>query len=277
MPDPKPQPALTPEEERDAERQTSVRAKVVHESIRQDGETELQRSATALAWSGLAAGLAMGFSLLAEGVFRRYLPPDALWQPLISKLGYSLGFVIVITGKQQLFTENTLTPIIPLFQQRDLATAGKLAKLWSVVLCANLVGAHLIAWFFSNTPVLTPELQAALLKTAQDATTVAPWPAFLRGIIAGWLIAMVVWLRAASESGGLTIIVILTYFVALGGFTHIVAGSVESAYRVMAGEANWWDLCRSYGLPVLAGNILGGVTIVAALNHAQVITEDDQP
>src|SRR5579883_1277780 len=104
MPSPaEPAAELSPDEQREAEQRTSVRAKVVHESIRRDGQTELERSAAALAWSALAAGLAMGFSLLAEGVLRHHLP-DAAWRPLISKLGYSLGFVIVIVGKQQLFT-----------------------------------------------------------------------------------------------------------------------------------------------------------------------------
>lgn len=215
----------------------------------------------------------MGFSLLAEGVLRRYLP-DAEWRPLIEKLGYPLGFLIVILGKQQLFTENTLTPVIPAMRNRDLRTFGNLARLWSVVFLANMAGAHVIAWFFSNTPVLRPELQHALLETAKEAAAVDPWTAFVRGIVAGWLIAMVVWLRAAVNSDGIAIIVILTYFIALGGFTHVVAGAVEYLYLVMAGQANWFTFVRDYAIPVLAGNVAGGVTIVAALNHAQVIVEE---
>jgi formate/nitrite transporter FocA (FNT family) len=184
-----------------------------------------------------------------------------------------LGFLIVIIGKQQLFTENTLTPIIPAMHNRDLATLWKVAKLWAIVLAANVTGAHLIAWFLSSTPVLTGELHEAVLKTASEATSVSPWTAFVRGIPAGWLIAMVVWLKAASESGEVAIIGILTYFIAAGEFTHSIAGSVEYLFRVFAGQADWFSFVRDYLAPVLMGNIIGGVTIVAALNHAQVVSE----
>jgi formate/nitrite transporter FocA (FNT family) len=95
----------------------------------------------------------------------------------------------------------------------------------------------------------------------------------MRGIPAGWLIALIVWLRAATDSGEVAIIVILTYFVALGEFTHIIAGAVEYLFLVFAGHASWFRFVLEFGLPVLLGNILGGVAIVAALNHAQVRAE----
>lgn len=265
-------PELKQEEEREAEHRTSVRAKVVHEAIRRDGEEELQRTAQALSWSGFAAGLAMGLSLMAEAVLRHHLP-DTEWRPLIAKLGYPLGFVIVIIGKQQLFTENTLTPMIPAMDKGDAETLQKLLKLWGIVFLANMVGAHVIAWFFSNTPMLPAHLQHSLFETAREATAIDPWSAFMRGIPAGWLIAMVVWLRAAIDSGDLAIIVILTYFVGLGEFTHIIAGAAEYLFLVFAGAADWFSFVRDYALPVLFGNVLGRVTIVAALNHAQVRAE----
>jgi formate/nitrite transporter FocA (FNT family) len=265
-------PPLNGEEELEAEHRTSVRARVVHEAIRRDGEAELQRPVAALAWSGLAAGLAMGLSLLAEGVIRSHIP-DVQWRPLIEKLGYPLGFLIVIIGKQQLFTENTLTPIIPAMQNRDAETLWKVAKLWSTVFVANIVGAHLVAWFFTCKPVLSVEVQQSLLQIAQQATAHDPWTAFVRAIPAGWLIAMVVWLRAATDTGEIAIIVILTYFISAGDFTHVVAGAVEYLYLMMAGRADWFSFVRDFTAPVLLGNILGGVTIVAALNHAQVISE----
>jgi formate-nitrite transporter family protein len=265
-------PPLNGEEEQEAERRTSVQARVVHEAIRRDGEGELQRPVAALAWSGLAAGLAMGLSLLAEGVLRSHIP-DVQWRPLIEKLGYPLGFLIVIVGKQQLFTENTLTPIIPAMHNRDAETLWRVAKLWSTVFVANIVGAHLVAWFFTCKPALSGELQQSLLEISQQATALDPWTAFVRAIPAGWLIAMVVWLRAAIDTGEIAIIIILTYFISAGDFTHVIAGAVEYLYLVMAGQADWFSFVRDFITPVLLGNVLGGVTIVAALNHAQVISE----
>src|SRR5579863_4947470 len=110
-------PDLTPREEEEVEQRTSVKAHVVHEAVRRDGDTEFERSASALATSGLAAGLSMSFSFIGEGVLRRYLP-DAPWRPLVVNLGYSFGFLIVIIGRQQLFTENTLTAVLPVLSKR---------------------------------------------------------------------------------------------------------------------------------------------------------------
>src|SRR4051812_14145743 len=136
---------LSDKELEEAEERSSVTVHVVHEAVRREGEEELKRSTSALAWSGLAAGLSMGFSIIAEGLLRSKLP-DTPWRPVITKLGYSAGFVLVILGRQQLFTENTLTPMLPLFHKKDTATLWNVMRLWSVVLLANMAGALAIAW-----------------------------------------------------------------------------------------------------------------------------------
>src|SRR4051812_38080986 len=223
-------------EGREAEERTSVRARVIHEAIRRDGEEELNRSAPSLAWSGLAAGLAMGISLVAEATLRHYVG-ETHWTPLVAKLGYPVGFLIVILGKQQLFTENTLTPIIPLMDDWTSDKFGKLIKLWVVVFVANIVGAHLIAWFLASTTVLKHEFHSALATATREATAVDFWTALIRGIPAGWLIAMIVWLRAAVDSGELLIVMLLAYLVGVGGFTHVIAGSIDYLYLVFRGAA----------------------------------------
>src|SRR3954469_1026992 len=164
-------PELTEKQRQEAEDRTSVTANVVHEAIRHDGEEELSRPVSALAWSGFAAGLSMGFSFVAQALFRAYLP-DQPWRPLLVNLGYPLGFLIVIIGRQQLFTENTLTAIIPLLARRNLTTFVRVLRLWTVVLVANMVGAHLFAWVVGNTPMFQPEVQASMLKLAKEAASV---------------------------------------------------------------------------------------------------------
>jgi formate/nitrite transporter FocA (FNT family) len=263
-------PQLSERQSREAERRTSVKASVVHETIRRDGEEELQRPLPALAFSGLAAGLSMGFSFIAEGLLQSHLP-DTVWRPLITNMGYPLGFLIVIIGRQQLFTENTLTAIIPLLTRRNWVTLGAVLRLWAVVLAANLAGAHIFAWVIGNTTVLKPEFHAALIDLARQAADVSFGSAIIRGVFAGWLIATVVWMLAATSSGRIPIIVTLTYFVSLAGLTHIVAGSVEVLYLVMTGKESWFTYMTGYMVPTLIGNCLGGVSLVSALNHAQVI------
>jgi formate/nitrite transporter FocA (FNT family) len=264
-------PELTAKEIREAEKRVAVTAHVVHEAIRKQGEEELDRPASALAWSGFAAGLTMSFSLIAEGLIRVHLP-QTQWRPLLVSLGYPFGYLIVIIGRQQLFTENTLTAVIPLLARRNLETGLRMLRLWSIVLIANLAGAHLAAWTLSNTHLFSSDVQSAFFDIGQRASAVAPGVAILRGVFAGWLIAMVVWMMASSRGSAIALIIILIYFVGLGGFTHVIAGSIEVLYLVMAGSHGWGAWLVDYLLPTLLGNILGGVALVSVLNHAQVVS-----
>jgi len=263
-------PELTEREKEEAQERTSVSATVVHETVRYDGEEELHRPVSALAWSGLAAGMSMGFSLVAMALFRAYLP-DRPWRPLVVRLGYPMGFLIVIIARQQLFTENTLTAIIPLLAKRDLKTFACVIRLWTVVLVANLTGAHLFAWVVAVTPMFLPEVQSAMLALAKEAANVTFGEAVLRGIFAGWLIAMVVWMLAAIDTGRIAVIVFMTYIVGLASLTHIIAGSVEVLFLVMVGVKSWGAIAVGYMLPTLIGNIIGGVSLTAAINHAQAV------
>lgn len=264
-------PELTEKEQQEAEERTTVRAHVVHEAIRYDGEEELSRPIGGLFWSGLAAGMSMGFSLVGMALLRSYLP-DAKWTPLVVRIGYPLGFLIVILGRQQLFTENTLTAIIPLLARRNVQTLVRVARLWAIVFFANMVGAHLFAWVVGNTSMFSREVQHAMLRLATEAANVTFGEAVLRGIFAGWLIALVVWIGAAYQNGRLAVIVILTYLVGLASLTHVIAGAVEVLFLVMVGAKSWFAVAWGYLLPTLIGNSIGGVSLTAAINHAQVVS-----
>jgi formate-nitrite transporter family protein len=262
---------LTGREHEEAEQRSSVTVRVVHEAVRKEGEDELERSSQALAWSGLAAGLSMGFSLIAEGLLRSHLP-DAPWRPLIAKLGYSVGFVLVVLGRQQLFTENTLTPILPLLHRKDGATLVNVMRLWFVVLLANLAGALIIAWVLGNTQAFKPEVRQAFHDIAMESASIPLHLVILRGVFAGWLIAFMVWLLPFAESARISVIVGLTWLVGIGGFTHVIAGSVEVFFLSTTYAIPWHQAVGSYTIPTLIGNIIGGVSLVAALNHAQVVS-----
>ncbi len=264
-------PDLSDKEFEEAEKRSAPRAHVVHEAIRLEGEEELKRSSSALAWSGLAAGLSMGFSLIGEGLLRSKLP-DAPWRPLIAKFGYSFGFVLTILGKQQLFTENTLTPILPLLHSRDRETLWHVLRLWAVVLAANLAGALAIAWVVGNTGAFRPNVRLAFSDIARESLDVTVGLALLRGVFAGWLIAFMIWLMPLADTSKLAVIIGLTWLVGVAGLTHIVAGAVEVMYAATTGLAPWGQVINGYMLPTLIGNIVGGVSLVAVLNHAQVVS-----
>lgn len=268
-------PELSTKERKQVTERTSISAVVVHETIRAEGEQELSRPPAALAWSGLAAGLSMGFSLVTQGLLHTYLS-TAFWTPLIVNFGYSVGFLIVILGRQQLFTENTLTVILPLLAHPDKRTFLLILRLWAVVLATNLLGALIFAFILAHTAIFSPEIQHSFAEIAQLSLQGGFGLTLLRGIFAGWLIALMVWLLPAAEATKLHIIIILTYVVGLGGFTHIIVGSVDVLYLVNTGAASWLTYFIGFMLPTLIGNIIGGVSLVAALNFAQVTTETEK-
>ncbi|HEU5011642.1 MAG TPA: formate/nitrite transporter family protein [Roseiflexaceae bacterium] len=262
---------LSHQEAKQIERRAAPRAAVVYETIRREGQDELERPSRALAWSGLAAGLSMGFSLVAQGLLREGIP-DAPWRSLIASFGYSIGFLIVILGRQQLFTENTLTPILPLLANRDMATLRKVLRLWGVVLAANLVGAFIFAWVIGATDVFEPATKQAFSDISMQAITGTFGTILLKGIFAGWLIALMVWLLPFAETARVSVIIIITYLVGVAHLAHSVAGAVEAFYVGWRGEAPWAYIWGGFLVPTVIGNIIGGITLVAIVNYAQVFS-----
>ena len=265
----KKRPELDPDEQQKAKEEESLNANITYEVINREGKKELERSSSALAWSGLAGGLAMGFSFATEGLLRSHLP-DVPWRPLITKLGYPVGFLIVTLGSQQLFTENTLTPIVPLLIKKTREMFTNVARLWAVILVANLIGAFLFATALAHTGIFEPEVKRAFADIGHEALKGDFVTTLLRGVFAGWLIALMVWMLPAASTAQPTVIVAMTYLVGIGGLAHIIVGSSEVLYLVVSGEATIVDYVVRFMIPALLGNVVGGLTLVAGLNHAQV-------
>ena len=263
------------EQEDEARERVAPSGVVVYKTILKEGQDELDRSSSALFWSGLAAGLSMSFSMIGEGLLKAYLP-DAQWAKLIYGFGYSLGFLFVILGRQQLFTENTLTPILPLLQRKTWKRLKNVARLWGIVLGANLLGGLLVSLVIAHTHAFEPQVKAAFYELARTALEPSWDVIMLRGVFAGWMIALMVWLLPFAQSARVGVIIIVTYFVAIGHFSHIIAGSIEVFTYAAAGRAGWLDVAGHYVLPTLIGNIAGGLTLVAALNHAQIVAGADE-
>ena len=245
------------------------RAAAIHEQIRQDGEKELERDGMALLWSAIAAGLSMGASLMAKGIFQVHLAdiPGAL---LLENLGYTFGFVIVIMARQQLFTENTVTAVLPVMHKPTGSNFLLLLRLWGVVLLGNLIGTALAALVFSHMPVFDEATHLAFTHISEKVMTNPPAEMFANAIIAGWIIATMVWMFPSSGAAKLLVIIMMTWLVAAGDLAHIVVGSVEVWYLVFSGALPWQDFLWPFALPTLAGNIIGGTFIFALISHAQI-------
>jgi formate/nitrite transporter FocA (FNT family) len=260
---------LSDQQKHEIEHQSRPNAALIHETIR---TSELERDSLPLALSALAAGLSMGFSLIVEGKLRALLPEGYL-RELISPLGYTVGFLIVVLGRQQLFTENTLTPMLPLMHNRDMKTLLQVMRLWSIVLAANVAGAILAATAIAHAGAFDKELLSAFDEISRAAPRAPFQGTFVHAVYAGWMIALMVWLLPGAETARTLIIIIITYIVAVMGFSHIIAGTVDCAFAVERGIATWQDFTWRFFLPTVLGNIVGGVALVAALNYGQVAPE----
>lgn len=263
--------------EREVERRSGAKVEVVYEAVRREGEEELARPTSALFWSGLAGGLAMGLSLVADGVLRSYLPHEN-WAGAVARLGYVVGFVIVILGRQQLYTENTLKVVLPVLQERTARSLGQMLRVWGVVLLANLLGAAALSWVAADTAVFSHEMKAAFAEVGRKAIEPSFGTVLLRAILAGWIIALIVWLIPAAEgSARLWVIVLLSYLVGVAHLSHVIAGSGESMYLVWAGEISWGRYLGGFLVPAFLGNTIGGVGLTALVNHAQVSSGERKP
>jgi formate/nitrite transporter FocA (FNT family) len=245
---------------------------VIYDIVRRYGEDEMERPAVSLWWSGLAAGLSMSFSLLLEGILRLHLP-QAAWTPLVTALGYPIGFVMVVLARQQLFTENTITVVLPIMADPTRRNFACGARMWGIVLVANLAGTLLAALLCSYTPVLSPELREAMIDVSRDAMQRDWWPMFFHGITAGFVMAAMVWLIPASEGAQFYVIFLMTYLIGVSEGAHIVAGSVESFLLVANGELGLGRMIGGFTIPALLGNVVGGTVLFALLSYAQVMKE----
>jgi len=264
---------LDTKEKQQADAYENVASSVIFEAIRREGEHELLRPFSALWWSGVAAGLAISTSVLCKGFLASILP-DADWAAGVSNLGYTVGFLIVILGRMQLFTENTITPILSLFLAPTRSNYIKIARLWGIVFAANLVGCTAAALVLVYGHILPEARFEGIIAVSRHYAEATPFEHFTWGIPAGFLIAALVWILPRMESAGeVLMIVIVTYVIGLGGMSHVVAGSTELFILVARGELGAGAAVLGGILPALAGNVLGGTGIFAALTYAQVREE----
>ncbi|WP_299141284.1 formate/nitrite transporter family protein [uncultured Tateyamaria sp.] len=246
--------------------------KLIFEAIRRNGEEELERPNRSLWFSGIAAGILISFSVLGEALLRARLP-DAEWRYIIENMGYTFGFLLVILGRMQLFTENTITTVAPVLVQRSRACLIRTVELWTIVIAANVIGAFVVATFLAYAPVLAEDVADAFQQLSAHATSMAPGEGFMRGIPAGVLIAALVWMLPSAKGSEVALIFLFTWLIALGDFTHIVAGSVEMAYLLVQGDLGLASALFGFFIPVLAGNVVGGTVIFTVLVWAQIMPE----
>lgn len=258
---------------REAEDGTRLTALEIHENILRPAEQEVRRPAGALLMSALASGLVIGFSALASA-FAAGVVPDP-YAHAAASAAYPLGFILVIMARSELFTENTLVPVIPFLERRDRESFLRVVRMWGLLLAGNLVGALIFGVVLGGTPVVGAEVETELLRIAREATGGGFGTVVYGGVFGGWLIALLTWLLASTRStiAQLALIWLCTAPIAALRFRHSIAGSVEAFYRAAIGDASWGAMLGGFVVPSVIGNAIGGVLLVALLNYAQVAAE----
>lgn len=228
-------------------------------------DEEFVRSNRLLFFSGLAAGLSIGLSFVARAALG-----SAVGDPggLVGGILYPIGFLLIVLGRYQLFTENTLTPVTLVLTR--IASVPQLMRVWGVVLVANVAGAALVALVLATTGVLDPEAMAGAREIAAHAFEVPVGSLFWKGVFAGWLVASMVWLNHAARDTVTRFLIVFAvmYLVPAAGLFHCIIGACEVLFLVFQGLAGFGAAAEFFGAVVL-GNTVGGVLLVALLNYSQ--------
>ncbi|HET7091880.1 MAG TPA: formate/nitrite transporter family protein [Thermomicrobiales bacterium] len=236
------------------------------------GGKRLRRSALGDAVTALIGGMSVSFGAVAMAWASASLGGRAGASPahLVGALAFPVGFIILLVGKSELFTENFLLPVIGVFERRG--SLRELGQLWGGTLIANLIGVFVFALLISRPGVLAPAPARVLVDLAVSKVTTPLGTSFVQAIFAGWVMTLLTWLLLAAGSSGprLAIIWAMGSLIILGEFNHTIISAAEIFMALLLGApitvGDW--LVRNF-LPALVGNILGGVVFVTLLTYLQ--------
>ncbi|MEX1081575.1 MAG: formate/nitrite transporter family protein [Halofilum sp. (in: g-proteobacteria)] len=242
-------------------------AKTILDTVITDGRNELGRAKAGLGLSGLSAGLNISLGAVAMamvGSMTGGIGPLAI-------AFYPIGFIIVVLGRAQLFTENTVTPVTVVLARH--AAVAELLRFWFVVLAANLLGALIFAMAAVYVELLPPAAAELMFDDVSKKLGYGFALAAMKGIFGGWIVALMAWLVSAVQDTISQIFVVwmLAMMIPLLDLMHSIAGASEVLIAVFSGQATWFQYVFAFQIPTTIGNILGGVILVAILNYGQVV------
>lgn len=237
-------------------------------------DEEISHGKRELFFSGITAGFAIVVTFIGYAVGSAYFPENHFLGALL----YPIGFIYIILGRYQLFTENTLPPV-KLVMTR-LASLPLLLRLWGVVLIGNVIGAAFGAFVLANTQVMSPEAMAAGAEFTRHGLKMAWADVFFKALFAGWIVAGIVWMCVAARDtmSRLAIIYIGFYLIAAANLFHVVTTACEVFYFIFLDISGpgVFALIWEFWIPVLLGNTAGGVLLFTFIGYAQA-EEQRQP
>ena len=228
-------------------------------------DEEITSGSRELFFSALAAGFAITITFMLYVSLTATTGGD----PVISAMLYPLGFIYIIIGGYQLYTENTLPPVALTLER--LASIPALLRNWGVVLAGNFLGGALGAAALAFGSVISPEAGVVATQLGQKGVETAWWSLFSKAAFAGLIVAGVVWVEYAARDTISRMVVVYIAFLAipLGGLYHSVVSFTEMTYLVLVGNLSVAVGLWEFVIPVLLGNTIGGVVLVTVVNYFQ--------
>ncbi|RKD98429.1 formate/nitrite transporter family protein [Halopiger aswanensis] len=238
----------------------------IFERVLASADEEIAISKQRLFFSGLAAGFAIVLTFLGHSIGATMFPENSF----LSAILYPIGFIYIILGQYQLYTEETLPPVALVLAR--IASLPLLLRVWIVVIIGNVVGAALGAYLIANGGVLDPEATQVGAEFARTGLEHGWWAVFNRALFAGWLVAGVVWLDHASRDtiSRLLLIYVIFYMIAAAELFHVITAACEVFYYLFVVDGASLAVVHEFWLPVFLGNTVGGVFLVTLVNYAQV-------
>ena len=255
-----------------------TRPKKINEILSEQIDTALhehRRSKPELLISSFSAGLEIGFSIFLMGtlytLYHGVLNPSHLH--VLLALAYPLGFIFVVIGKSELFTEHTTLAVIPVLNRNE--SLKNLLILWGIIYSGNLAGGYVFSVLLATLPVHMEIISVDAIVSLADNLVDHPWSTILgSGILAGWLMGLLSWLVTSSQEtiSRIFIIVLVTTVIGIGSLHHSIVGSIEVFTAMIASEeVRMYDYFYTQFWSTI-GNIVGGVVFVALIKFSHVKT-----
>ena len=257
-------------------KQALNKPKQINEILNEQIETamhEHNRSGQDLFLSAISAGLEIGFSVfLMASVYTLFQPivhPSILH--VLLAFSYPLGFIFVIIGRSELFTEHTTLAVIPVLNRS--ATIKSLLVLWGIIYAGNLLGGYVFGFILSTLPDGLKIIENDAFRALAEMLIKYPWHIILvSGILAGWLMGLLSWLITSSQEtiSRIIIITLITSVIGIGGLHHAIVGSIEVFTALLTSKSVTLLDYLHVQLWATIGNIIGGVVFVAFVKFSHV-------
>lgn len=237
----------------------------IYERVVAEAAHEMTKSYRRLLFSGIAGG----FSITLTFIMYASLYSATDGAAMISSLLYPIGFVYIIIGHYQLFTENTLPPVTLVLER--ISSIPAMLGIWGLVLAGNLIGGLVGAVVLAYSGIFSPAVAESAASIAMKGFEEGWWDLFFKSTVTGLIVAGVVWMDFSVDNDMARVALIYMAFLSIpvAGLYHIVVSTTEFIFLFLTADVTLFAGLFEFALPVLLGNTVGGVLLVTVVNYYQ--------